>query len=154
MEKFPRLLHSRFHFLKGMAAFLGRTTRSLAHRVNAAATLRHVPVAATFRRATGATGLNSPSGSNYYSVTAVRQEFKPVQITDELKSVIDPHGDSSEMMRYEVMKKLWVYIKANNLQSPEDGRQIQNDETFRRIFGCTEMSMFEMSRLLNKHIVK
>jgi upstream activation factor subunit UAF30 len=55
--------------------------------------------------------------------------------------------------RTEVVKKLWVYIKANNLQDPNNKRQINADAKLKPVFdGKASVSMFEMTALANKHL--
>ena len=54
--------------------------------------------------------------------------------------------------RTEVVKKLWQYIKKNNLQDAKERRQINADEKLRPIFKRDQVSMFEMTKLVNKHL--
>ncbi len=59
---------------------------------------------------------------------------------------------SSPMPRTEVTKKLWGYIKRKGLQDQKNRRMINADENLRPIFGRNQVSMFEMTRLVNKHL--
>lgn len=60
---------------------------------------------------------------------------------------------AAPLPRTEVVKKLWVYIKANNLQDPKNKRQINADAKLKPIFdGKKSVSMFEMTSLANKHL--
>jgi upstream activation factor subunit UAF30 len=54
--------------------------------------------------------------------------------------------------RTELTKKLWVYIKKNNLQDPKNKRMIKADDRLRPIFGKPQVNMFEMTKLVNKHV--
>jgi len=54
--------------------------------------------------------------------------------------------------RTEVVKQLWVYIKNNNLQDAEDKRKINADAKLKEVFGKDQVSMFEMSGLIGKHL--
>ena len=55
--------------------------------------------------------------------------------------------------RTEVVKKLWVYIKAKGLQDAKNRRNINADETLLAIFnGKKTVSMFEMSKLIGSHL--
>ena len=55
--------------------------------------------------------------------------------------------------RTEVVKKLWAYIKRNNLQDTQNKRMINADEKLKGIFGGKkQVSMFEMTKLVNKHL--
>jgi upstream activation factor subunit UAF30 len=55
--------------------------------------------------------------------------------------------------RTEVTKKLWAYIKRKGLQDAKNRRQINADENLKPIFGGKgQVSMFEMTKLVNKHL--
>ena len=54
--------------------------------------------------------------------------------------------------RTEVVKKTWEYIKKNKLQDANNKRMINADEKLRKIFGKAQVSMFEMTKILNKHL--
>ena len=74
--------------------------------------------------------------------------MKPMQPSGELANVVG----SSPMPRTEVTKKLWGYIKRKGLQDSKNRRMINADENLRPIFGRSQVSMFEMTRLVNKHL--
>jgi len=59
---------------------------------------------------------------------------------------------SKPLPRTELTKKLWVYIKKNNLQDPKNKRMIKADDNLRPIFGKPTVNMFEMTKLVNKHV--
>ncbi len=59
---------------------------------------------------------------------------------------------ASSLPRTEVMKKVWAYIKKHNLQNPNNKRNILADENLKKIFGKGEVSMFEMTKLVSKHL--
>lgn len=54
--------------------------------------------------------------------------------------------------RTEVTKKLWDYIKAHNLQNPANKRNILCDGALKAIMGKDEVTMFEMTGLVGKHL--
>jgi chromatin remodeling complex protein RSC6 len=54
--------------------------------------------------------------------------------------------------RTEVVKLMWEYIKANNLQNPKNKRNILADAKLKAIFGKDEVTMFEMTGLVGKHL--
>jgi chromatin remodeling complex protein RSC6 len=55
--------------------------------------------------------------------------------------------------RSEVTKRVWDYIKANGLQDQTNKRMINADDKLRKIFnGKNQVSMFEMTALVNKHL--
>jgi chromatin remodeling complex protein RSC6 len=60
---------------------------------------------------------------------------------------------SNPLPRTEVTKKLWAYIKRKGLQDQKNRRQINADENLKPIFnGKSSVSMFEMTKLVNKHL--
>lgn len=57
------------------------------------------------------------------------------------------------MSRGEVVKKIWEYIKKNNLQNPSNKRNILADDKLKPIFGGkSEVTMFEMTKLVSAHL--
>ena len=54
--------------------------------------------------------------------------------------------------RTEVMKKLWDYIKAHNLQDAKDKRAINADALLLPVFGKPQVSMFELAGIAGKHL--
>ena len=75
--------------------------------------------------------------------------MKAMQPSASLAAVI---GGSS-MPRTEVTKKIWAYIKKNGLQDSKNRRNINADEKLKDVFGGKkQVSMFEMTRLVNKHL--
>jgi upstream activation factor subunit UAF30 len=75
--------------------------------------------------------------------------MKPMNIGEALHPVIG----SKPMPRTEVVKKIWDYIKKNNLQDPKERRNINADENLKRVFGGKKtVSMFEMTKLISGHL--
>jgi chromatin remodeling complex protein RSC6 len=75
--------------------------------------------------------------------------MKPMKVSPELAKVV---GDGP-MPRSEVVKKLWVYIKKNNLQDPANKRNINADENLQAVFnGKKTVNMFEMTKLVSAHL--
>ncbi len=75
--------------------------------------------------------------------------MKKVNISEDLAQVIGPEPKP----RTEVTKKLWDYIKANKLQNPAKKSEILADEKLKKVFGGKDkVSMFEMTRLVSKHL--
>ena len=54
--------------------------------------------------------------------------------------------------RTEAVRKIWVYIKKNNLQNPKNKRNILADDKLSKIFGKKEVTMFELAGILGKHL--
>ncbi len=62
---------------------------------------------------------------------------------------------SKALPRTEVAKKMWAYIKKHNLQDKKNRRMINSDDTLKAIFGGKkQVSMFEMTKLVSKHLKK
>ena len=60
---------------------------------------------------------------------------------------------SKAIPRTEVTKKLWAYIKKNKLQDPKNKRNIKADDALKPVFGGKAVvNMFEMTKLVNKHL--
>ena len=59
---------------------------------------------------------------------------------------------ASPLPRTQVVKKLWAYIKKNDLQDKKNRRNIVPDEKMKAVFGGRTFSMFEMNKLVNKHL--
>ena len=75
--------------------------------------------------------------------------MKPMQPDAQLAMVVG----NSPMPRTEITKKLWAYIKRKGLQDAKNRRQINADENLKPVFGGkSNVSMFEMTKLVNKHI--
>ena len=75
--------------------------------------------------------------------------MKPVTPSAALAEVVG----AKPLPRTEVTKKLWAYIKKNNLQDPKNKRNINADATLKVIFGGkATVNMFEMTKLVGKHL--
>ena len=75
--------------------------------------------------------------------------MKPMNPSAALGAVIG----SSAMPRTEVTKKIWGYIKRNGLQDKKNRRNINADDKLKPVFGGkSQVSMFEMTKLVNKHL--
>src|SRR4030095_1591388 len=59
---------------------------------------------------------------------------------------------SSAVPRTEAVKKIWDYIKKNNLQDKANRRNINADEKLRPLFGKDQVSMFDLAKILSKHL--
>lgn len=55
--------------------------------------------------------------------------------------------------RTEIVKKIWDYIKKNNLQDKKNRRMINADAKLKPVFGSKDqISMFELAKIVNKHV--
>ena len=75
--------------------------------------------------------------------------MKPLQPSEALA----PVTGNKPLPRSEVAKKLWVYIKKNGLQDQKNKRMINADDVLNAVFGGKkQVSMFEMTALVSKHL--
>ena len=75
--------------------------------------------------------------------------MQPMKPSKDLAAVVG----EGPMPRTEVTKKLWAYIKKNDLQDAKNRRNINADEKLGKIFGGKKaVNMFEMTKLVNKHL--
>jgi chromatin remodeling complex protein RSC6 len=75
--------------------------------------------------------------------------MKPVQPSAALAEIIG----NKAMPRTEVTKKLWAYIKKNDLQDKKNKRMIKADAALKPVFGGkATVNMFEMTKLVGKHL--
>ena len=72
----------------------------------------------------------------------------PVQPSPELGAVVG----NDALPRSEVISKVWEYIKKNNLQNPENKREILADDKLKKVFGRDKVTMFEMNKYIAQHL--
>ena len=72
---------------------------------------------------------------------------------------LTPNGTLAEVVgskpipRTEIVKKVWDHIKKNGLQDKNNKRMINADDKLKEVFGGKrQVSMFEMTKLVNKHL--
>ena len=74
--------------------------------------------------------------------------MKPMTPSGALAAIVG----ALPLPRTEVTKKVWDYIKKNKLQDVINKRMINADEKMKQILGKAQVSMFEMTKLINKHL--
>ena len=74
----------------------------------------------------------------------------PLMPDEKLAAVI---GDKPAP-RTEIVKKIWEYIKKNNLQDSKNKRMINADEKLKPLFGKDQVSMFDLAKIVNDNIKK
>jgi chromatin remodeling complex protein RSC6 len=75
--------------------------------------------------------------------------MKPMQLSGDLEAVVG----KGPMPRSEVVKKLWEYIKKNDLQDEKNKRNINADDKLKKVFGGkATVNMFEMTKLVSAHL--
>ena len=77
--------------------------------------------------------------------TAFRKALKP-------SPPLAAGAGTAPLPRTEIISKLWVYIKANNLQDAANKRNINADAKLKELFGKPQVSMFELAGLIGKHV--
>ncbi len=86
---------------------------------------------------------SSSRGGKGGGLTAVKE------VSDELAAFL---GKGKQMARTEVVKCLWEYIKENDLQNPNDRREILLDERLKEVFHADKFTMFSMNKYVSAHV--
>lgn len=73
---------------------------------------------------------------------------KPMNLTADLEAVVG----KGPMTRADVTKKIWEYIKKNDLQNPANKRNILADDKLMAVFKKKEVTMFEMTKIVSGHL--
>ena len=76
----------------------------------------------------------------------------PLQLSDALVNFLGT--GESELARTDVIKRMWDYIKGNNLQDPSDKRKIICDEKLKELFDVDSFTGFTVTKLLAPHFIK
>ena len=75
----------------------------------------------------------------------------PLNVSSTLADVVG----SKPLPRTEIVKKIWEYIKKNNLQDKKNRRMINGDAKLKEVFGGkSQVSMFEIGKIVNNHVKK
>ncbi|RMJ28646.1 SWIB MDM2 domain protein [Aspergillus sp. HF37] len=74
---------------------------------------------------------------------------KPLNLSPALSALLD--GEVT-LSRPQTVKKLWQYIRAHELQDPNDRRQIRCDDAMRAVFKQDRIHMFTMTKILNQNL--
>ena len=74
--------------------------------------------------------------------------IRPLQPSEALAEVVG----AKPLPRTQVIKKIWVYIKKNDLQNPLNKRNILADVKLKKLFGKDEVSMFELTKIVSQHL--
>ena len=99
----------------------------------------------TEKKSTTKAAAKTGTGTGTGKPNALQQ---PLQPSKELAAVVG----SAPLARGEVVSKMWEYIKKNNLQNPENKREILADDKLEPIFGKKKVTMFEMNKHLAQHL--
>lgn len=110
---------------------------------------------ATPKKSGSSAGAKKSSGAKKSAGTGAPRQARggiAQQVTpdSELAAIVgkDP------LTRADLTKRVWDYIKKNDLQDAKNRRQINADANLRKIFGKDSVTMFEMTKLVNNHVKK
>lgn len=95
---------------------------------------------------TGAVAKKAPASKKTAARKPAAANFRP---DAALAAVI---GEGA-VARTEVVKKVWDYVKAHNLQDPKDKRVIVADAKLLPVFGKERVGMFEITGIVGKHLI-
>jgi upstream activation factor subunit UAF30 len=98
--------------------------------------------------AEGTSGKEASAGKGSSGKKVNPALMKPLQPSNELAAVVG----SDPLPRPEVVSKVWDYIKRNNLQNPQNKREIKADDKLEKVFGKKSVTMFEMNKHLAQHL--
>ena len=73
---------------------------------------------------------------------------RPVTPSADLAAIVG----SDPLPRSEVVSKVWDHIRKNNLQNPQNKREILADDKLKKVFGKDSCTMFEMNKHLSNHL--
>lgn len=75
----------------------------------------------------------------------------PLNVSADLAKIVG----KEPLPRTQIIKKIWDYIKANDLQDKENRRMINADKDLKVVFdGKDQVSMFELAKVVNNHVKK
>ncbi len=100
--------------------------------------------AAPAKKATAATKAAAPAKKR----TPNAAFMKAMTPSAQLAAIIG----ATPVPRTEVTKKVWEYIKQHKLQDPAKKTMINADAKLKVIFDKPQVSMFEMTKLINAHL--
>ena len=73
---------------------------------------------------------------------------RPVTPSKELAAITGPGA----LPRSQVVSKIWDHIRKNNLQNPQNKREIIADDKLQPVFGAKKLDMFKMTKAINSHL--
>ena len=75
----------------------------------------------------------------------------PMTLSPELSAIVCKKKEE-KLARTEILKRLWAYLKANNLQDPENKQWFTPDIKMAPVFGSEKIKAFTMSKFLECHL--
>ncbi|CAI6341593.1 unnamed protein product [Periconia digitata] len=92
--------------------------------------------------------LGSGSGAEKKSPSRKGGFHKPMALSEPLSELLG----ETQLSRPQTVKKIWEYVKARDLQDPNDKRQIRCDDAMRAVFKTDRVHMFTMNKILNQNL--
>lgn len=83
-----------------------------------------------------------------YFTEAYRATQKPMNLSEPLSALLG----ETQLSRPQTVKKIWEYVKSNDLQDPADKRQIVCDDAMRAVFKTDRVHMFTMNKILTQNL--
>ena len=80
--------------------------------------------------------------------TGIKKEFN---VSEDLRKIIGTNK-GEKITRPQVVKRLWEYVKDNNLQDPQNKQWFTPDKTMAPVFGTKKIKAFSMSKYLEDHL--
>ncbi|OJD16558.1 hypothetical protein AJ78_03295 [Emergomyces pasteurianus Ep9510] len=93
--------------------------------------------------------LDEPDSESKKEVTRTGGFHKPLTLSPTLSALL---GGELSLSRPQTVKKVWQYIRENDLQDPADRRQIRCDDLMRAVFKQDRIHMFTMTKILNQNL--
>ncbi|EMD61970.1 hypothetical protein COCSADRAFT_226390 [Bipolaris sorokiniana ND90Pr] len=92
--------------------------------------------------------VGSGSGGEKKSPSRKGGFHKPMALSPALSELLG----ETQLSRPQTVKKIWEYVKARDLQDPNDKRQIRCDDAMRAVFKQDRVHMFTMNKILNQNL--
>ena len=134
---------------------MAKAAKKAATKKASAAPKKAATTKASTSSAKGATAGKKAAGKKAAGKKSARKPnaafMAPLNVTPALQEVVG----SKPLPRTEIIKKIWDYIKKNNLQDSKNRRMINADAKLGEIFeGKKQNSMFELAKVVNNQIQK
>ena len=122
------------------------TKKAATKKVTAKATTKKATVKATTKKA-------APKAATKKAATTTKRKppaafMKPLMPSAQLAAIVG----ASALPRTQVVSKIWEYIRKHGLQDSVNKRNINADDKLKAVFGKNSFSMFEMNKLIGKHL--
>ncbi|KAF5317132.1 hypothetical protein D9611_003926 [Ephemerocybe angulata] len=123
----------------------GRATKGRSKKSSATVDSDGESDSGTERKSKKKSKMPTTPGSGGGAKGGFKKEFA---LSEPLAAVLE----TPMLARPQVVKQLWVYIKGNELQNPNNKREIMCDTKLKAVFGVDKIDMFTMNKVLGKHL--